>query len=233
MRTIAAASASTRARADRLPRLCASLPVPRQSCPPPSGPRPAASLPCPALPRPCPFPLPPGLLRLFLADSPGREGTCSRGGGRPESSPIRQDGGSGAGPGVTQRGLNASPRDESTRPGDAGRGAGGDAGPVRGPCVPGDALPAARGPPAATVCQPPGCALTAARSLQTRKLSSSGLLGARLRPGRRRRGEGTGLRPCSKCWRGSAGASPALCTPGARSPRSPSRSAGRRRCPQS
>lgn len=41
------------------------------------------------------------------------------------------------------------------------------------------------------------------------------------------------LRPCSKCSRGSGGASPGLCTRGARSPRWPSRSGGRRHCPQS
>lgn len=29
----------------------------------------------------------------------------------------------------------------------------------------------------------------------------------------------SGLRPCSKCWQGSVGASPARCTPGAHSPR--------------
>lgn len=34
------------------------------------------------------------------------------------------------------------------------------------------------------------------------------------------------LTPCSKCWLGSAGASPGRCRRGARSPRSPSRSAG-------
>lgn len=34
------------------------------------------------------------------------------------------------------------------------------------------------------------------------------------------------LTPCSKCWLGSGGASPGQCRRGARSPRSPSRSAG-------
>lgn len=41
------------------------------------------------------------------------------------------------------------------------------------------------------------------------------------------------LRPCSRCWQGSAGASPARCTRGARSPRSPSRSVDRTPRPQS